>query len=801
VTKPFSPRWQGRGYILTLVLAIGVVITIGIGTMLMYLSSANRTTGRLKANRGCFYAVDGANRDISRLLVDELGKRDSSKVLGSDLKETLQVHFGYGGYGGIMVPGYRIPDFAADVDVSDAAAELAGSVPSGLLEGLSGFRREFRFALRVERVATRNVCEASQAIEALRVPISNFAYFASQNAEIQPRLATSFTIPTGNSSSSVSSVAYVNGDLCGNTRTRLPRTLLTGSVTTACSGEAPVFRHCVDSSCSADLLVAAAKSRVQTNLKGQPPLLADIANVVPKLLFAFDPPVARVGRDAEGATVSNDGTMRFMMDPPRALENEEARRKRIGARADIRIIDGVVYLKNLADPEAWPGIKVHSDHRGIVPANRTGNEAGLILGSNEDLGHDPAIQIDGTNWSAYDNATPGIISYGAIVPAPGLPGRYLPAYRPVDVTPASCTTGADAVLQPYTVASSCVVGSELSRLRAGAGTGFVDLARGNSKDRNGVAFDRRILPINIDLDALAAALSANAPLRARFSTDELSIYVTSTWSGSMNGVGNAALPSEAVLGPATALSGVPNDAVRTGDGQVVPAMPLCSEASEADSAEVDLPACSATSNALRINAVRVLPVSNTSGRDASRRLTIATDLPLYIVADQFDNVTNRGNPIEVIADSLTILPNNWSDANAQWSTNTPLPAAAATAPVRLFGSFMVGALPSTASRYGGGAERALRAMVPGLRVQLFGSLAQPFTAVFSGPPGVLASDTSGTTFEWPSILNVAVTRTTPTILLFAPGVSVPDRRRLCGYGGFNSYGGYGGYGGGYGGCG
>jgi hypothetical protein len=66
---------------------------------------------------------------------------------------------------------------------------------------------------------------------------------------------------------------------------------------------------------------------------------------------------------------------------------------------------------------------------------------------------------------------------------------------------------------------------------------------------------------------------------------------------------------------------------------------------------------------------------------------------------------------------------------------------------------------------------------------------------------VLASDTSGTTFEWPSILNVAVTRTTPTILLFAPGVSVPDRRRLCGYGGFNSYGGYGGYGGGYGGCG
>jgi hypothetical protein len=797
--KTLSRRWQGRGYILTLVLAIGVVITIGIGTMLMYLSSANRTTGRLKANRGCFYAVDGANRDVSRLLVDELGKRDSSKVLGADLKETLQGPLGYGGYGGIMPPGYRIPDFAADVDVSDAAAELPGSVPSGLLEGLTGFRREFRFALRVEREATRNVCEASQSIEALRVPITNFAFFASQNAEIQPRLSTSFTIPTGHSSSTVSSIAYVNGDLCGNTRTLLPRTLLTGTVTTACSGESPVFRHCVDSSCSGDLLVTAAKDRVQTNLKGQAPLLADSADVVPKLLFAFDPPVARDGRGAEGARVSNDGTMRFMMDPPRALENVEARRKRIAAKADIRIIDGVVYLKDGADPEAWPGIKVHSDHRGLVPAHKTGNDASSILGNGEDLGHDPNIQVDGTNWSAYDNATPGIVSYGAIVPAPGLPGRYFPAYRPVDVTPAACTTGADAVLQPYTVAPACVVGSELSRLRAGAGTGFVDLARGDSKDRNGVAFDKRILPINIDLDALAAALSANAPLRARFSGDELSIYVTATWSGSMNGVGNAAVPAEAVLGAATSLTGVPNDAVRTGDGQIVPAMPLCSEAGEAASVEVDLPACSATSNALRINAVRVLPATNVAGRDTSRRLTIATDLPLYIVADQSNNVTSRGNPIEIIADSVTVMPTNWSDANAQWSTNTPLPATTAT--LSLVGSFMVGALPSTAARYGGGAERALRAMVPGSRVALFGSLAQPFTAVFSGPPGALASDTSGTTFAWLSILNVAVTRTTPTILLFAPGISVPDRRRLCGYGGFNSYGGYGGYGGGYGGCG
>ena len=152
----------------------------------------------------------------------------------------------------------------------------------------------------------------------------------------------------------------------------------------------------------------------------------------------------------------------------------------------------------------------------------------------------------------------------------------------------------------------------------------------------------------------------------------------------------------------------------------------------------------------------------------------------------------------VMADAVMMLSNNWSDANAQWSTNTPLPAATAT--LSLVGSFMVGALPSTASRYGGGAERALRAMAPG-RVDLYGTLAQPFTAVFSGPPGALASDTSGTTFVWQSILNVAVTRTTPTILLFAPGVSVPDRRRLCGYGGFNSYGGYGGYGGGYGGCG
>lgn len=68
--------------------------------------------------------------------------------------------------------------------------------------------------------------------------------------------------------------------------------------------------------------------------------------------------------DATAEQTTNQGTMRFLVDPPLASDPAEVKEIKFATKADLRIIDGVWYLKDPDMEVAWPGIPIWSDHPG-----------------------------------------------------------------------------------------------------------------------------------------------------------------------------------------------------------------------------------------------------------------------------------------------------------------------------------------------------------------------------------------------------------------------------------------------------
>ena len=140
-----------RGYALIVVLTISMVLAIGIGTMLSYLASAEKTSGRQRLNREAYYVCDGLGRVVTKATVDLLAD-DSRFTDGADA-ETLaaQLRTGVTGRLGADLRDVRPEGYVLDGATSsdgfdyrdvDATASF-GSVAVGRFAGMSGQRRTF----------------------------------------------------------------------------------------------------------------------------------------------------------------------------------------------------------------------------------------------------------------------------------------------------------------------------------------------------------------------------------------------------------------------------------------------------------------------------------------------------------------------------------------------------------------------------------------------------------------------------------------------------------------------------------
>lgn len=73
---------------------------------------------------------------------------------------------------------------------------------------------------------------------------------------------------------------------------------------------------------------------------------------------------AGVNGDDPGTVYSNRGNIRFLLDPVRKNDPKLIQQMKFANQADIRIIDGIWYVKDLGNDTNWPGIPVWSDHPG-----------------------------------------------------------------------------------------------------------------------------------------------------------------------------------------------------------------------------------------------------------------------------------------------------------------------------------------------------------------------------------------------------------------------------------------------------
>jgi hypothetical protein len=454
-------------------------------------------------------------------------------------------------------------------------------------------------------------------------------------------------------------------------------------------------------------------------ISGQPRVQAG-ANVLAMERVSSVPSDASLMVPIDAAMEDNTSSMRFLVDPMLMTEPDDVRRQKFAFKADIRIIDGVWFLRDQAAPEQ-PGTPIWTDHvdnvdddtyydgyvglgdagaLGIISARLVGQDA---LRSELGWGSTTTPQLfsyygfkDGGDRWTYTSAAPAVISYGLLHNLGGgvfRPGHYSSPSTPVATAPAS-------TLEDY-----------LEGARGGIKNGWIEArSESNDPDVNSGASDvetkrSRLLPINFDVAAFIGALKTctNKELGSYFPGSCSGggggdrsfngvVYISSTWPGSMDGLGSTPATSrfpklwpfqpaddnDRLLNSTLPMSLCAKAARPLKDatgGTVFPTTPCTNLGRSAG----------AFPNFVRvINAAHINPP--TSGTFAGVTipagalpggLTIATNLPIAVVGDA--NIdTNpqrlRGTlaspdyfvPFLIAGDRFHRHSNNWSDANANW---------------------------------------------------------------------------------------------------------------------------------------
>jgi hypothetical protein len=421
------------------------------------------------------------------------------------------------------------------------------------------------------------------------------------------------------------------------------------------------------------------------------------------------------------AKEDNTTSMRFLVDPLLVTEPADVREQKFAFKADIRIIDGVWFVRNPDAPEDI-GEAIWSDHPGSGSTSFAGNES-------DDLRTEVVGQEDLRTSQEWSN-TPGQFSYYGFEPDPSAAGQLRAAragagpravisygllfneggnvFSPGHYAPAPTTTNAG------TIARSTSLDHFLDGTRHGFKDGWLETRSetvvappSGGPGNTAVETQRsRMLPINFDVAAFIDALQTCAvgqkelgfyfPGSCNSASDERRfngvVYVAATWPGSLDGLGSTPATSGfATLAPFHGdASGGPNPGLP---------LPLCFPTANTpptlSGTTTTLTPCDqmgrarankAFPNVLRIvNAQHIRPRSNTVYAGVNIRadtlpdgLTIATNLPVVAVGDVNVDTTPRRLrtdpvpspdhfvPFLVAGDRFYRFSRAWSDHLANW---------------------------------------------------------------------------------------------------------------------------------------
>ena len=496
----------------------------------------------------------------------------------------------------IVPPGFKLKEFQiqslapACTDSSQCESGVCdggfcrtiGPLPNGPFEGMNARQDTVEILLAAEHDATSQfTCRTRQTLTLGKIAMFQFFLFSDSTYtdwHPGPRMRASGRM-------------HANGNLGLDNNVRIERVTAAGDI--GCrAGTAPpnVGKNCT----SANARIANRANPTMTNdshftafARGADWTTAalstygngnaqDAAHGVPRLqLPIVGSPQVQRGFAGDNSVLPNTNTVivngipkqvsnsRLLIDPVRPADTNDIVEQKFAFKADIRIINGVWYLKDPSNPTAWPGHAIWSDH-GTTHVRDDVFDLKRASDTNADVGFDTLKDDPKLDWggrvprrfSYYSRGllspelerdvtsagspsiltTRPVISYGSLarIRPSGkgehetiwLPGVRSRGTRWCDAASVSTTAG---LLDATNIEASCggAAGgftqgmAVLAAARSGFRDGFAEMEACGTKDKNNAPGttcdgapasegDRRrgnILPLNFDLMAFQEALA------------------------------------------------------------------------------------------------------------------------------------------------------------------------------------------------------------------------------------------------------------------------------------------------------
>lgn len=370
---------KGSTILMMLVLLAGVMMA----TIAMFANSqVNDSSGaRFLTRQRALYLSDGTRAFAVQLVQDFLKQNPTADgpAIQQYLKDNLPL---------LMPTGYTVDNITAEL----INAQASSVIPNGTFKGMIAPQAQVKFSYTVTYGAdaeNRVVHSFDAVVDVAQVGLHQFMYFIDlDSAGFSPGPVTSVNgrmhangdlcIAGGNglTLSHVTSAGHLwhsNRTGCGQNQTANPSYPLTKTFISSSTdlnnpvvfgvGNTDTTRNddgCTKCSGTSQAWHDYALSTWNGNVQ-------DVSHLVPKLTLPIPSSVkAQVG--ASGSDVytgySNTKNSRLLVDPVLATDTPDIKKLKYSYLSDVRIIDGVWYLRNKANPDDWPGRAIWSDHPG-----------------------------------------------------------------------------------------------------------------------------------------------------------------------------------------------------------------------------------------------------------------------------------------------------------------------------------------------------------------------------------------------------------------------------------------------------
>ena len=417
-----SHQGTGAGYSLLTVLMLLTLLGIAMGGLLFFITQAARTSGAMIERRRTFYACDGMSRQIMTLSQKFLERNTLEDVPESIMEAELRRD---------LRPNVPAGFIVNDSDLEVPEKPLPSPVPvetitNGPFAGLQAKIQTIDIRLQASKNGT--VCRTEQSISLGRIALFQFFVFADlplldvvppvgESMFLRGRIHTNGRMCLGGAPFSVAASNTPFAVRLDSRVTAVERVLQAslpgcqlggpgeaGIVNFRAPGEQGLGPDRLFNPAAFDPLRALESSGCPDGRPG--PLctggwrsyavahwlgrVQDFDHQVSELTLPVDPPVrhAQLGWAANGGPVTQQMTIgssrpntRFLVEPELTNDPVGFARNKMAHKAQLRIIDGVWYVKDPGDNNdpnfdgddgPWPGIPIWSDHPGEF---RTGTPA------------------------------------------------------------------------------------------------------------------------------------------------------------------------------------------------------------------------------------------------------------------------------------------------------------------------------------------------------------------------------------------------------------------------------------------